>query len=226
MNRFTVATLFSLLPLLGTTHILEAAPLRPPGDGRRLRVAFVIAPGANVIDHAGPWEVFQDVVVGGRAAFELYTVSDDTRPLRATGGLQLVPDHTYESAPEPDVVVIGAQGGRSAARTAWLQRQARRADVVLSVCTGVSHLAQAGLLDGKTAATHHQFVETLNRRYPQVTFVAGRRYVESDARIVTAGGLTSGIDAALRIVERYFGRGVAQRTADYLEYAGDGWKEE
>jgi transcriptional regulator GlxA family with amidase domain len=226
MKTLSLSILLGLLPLLGASLTAQTGTLRPREDGRRLRVAFVIAPGANVIDHAGPWEVFQDVVVGGRAAFELYTVSDDTRPLRATGGLQLVPDHTYAGAPEPDVVVIGAQGGRSAARTAWLQRQAQRADVVLSVCTGVSHLAQAGLLDGKTAATHHEFVGTLGRRYPRVTFVAGRRYVVSDARIVTAGGLTSGIDAALHIVERYFGRAVAQRTADYMEYAGEGWKED
>lgn len=218
----------ALLPLflLLAGPMLRAAvpPLAPPADGGRIRVAFIIGPGANVIDHAGPWEVFQDVVVRGRAAFELYTVSDDTRPLRATGGLQLVPDYTYENAPAPHVVVIGAQGGRSPARLAWLQEQAERADVVLSVCTGASFLAAAGLLDGGTAATHHEFVGRFNRRYPRVTFVAGRRFVHSSARIVTAGGLTSGIDAALHIVERYFGREVAQRTADYMEYASDGWK--
>lgn len=205
---------------------VSAQPLRPPADGSRIRVAFVIAPGANVIDHAGPWEVFQDVEIDGRMAFELYTVSDHTRPLRATGGLQLVPDYTYENAPEPHVVVLGAQGGRDTARVPWLQRQAQRADMILSVCTGASILARAGLLDGKTAATHHQFVDSLNRRYPQVTFVAGQRFVQSADNIITAGGLTSGIDAALRVVERYFGRAAAQRTADYMEYVSAGWKQD
>lgn len=215
-----------VLLALGAGLAPAAAKLKRAPHGERLRVAFVIAEGANVIDHAGPWEVFQDVVVDGRPAFQLYTVSDNTQPLRATGGLQLVPDYTYDNAPEPHVVVIGAQGGSSPARPAWLQKQAQRADMILSVCTGASFLAAAGMLDGKTAATHHAFVERFNRRYPSVTFVAGRRFVQADKRIITAGGLTSGIDAALHVVELYFGREVAQRTADYLEYESHGWKQD
>lgn len=204
---------------------LATTQLRLP-VGRPLRVAVVITDHATMIDFAGPWEVFQDVQApgGNGPAFELYTVSDDTRPLRISAGMRVVPDFRFADAPPPDVVVVGAQAGRSPEMLAWLKAQAARADVLMSVCTGASKLAMAGLLDGKEAATHHEFVETLGQRYPRVKFVRGQRFVQSDATIITAGGLTSGIDAALHVVERYFGREVAQRTAEYMEHDSDGWK--
>jgi transcriptional regulator GlxA family with amidase domain len=201
--------------------------LTPPA-GEPLRVAFVISNGANVIDHAGPWEVFQDTgrPDGRGPAFRLYTVSDETNPIRATAGLLIVPHYTFENAPEPHIVVIGAQGGNSPAMKSWLTRQAGRADVVLSVCTGAVKLAALGLLDGKTAATHHDFVDSFNQRFPQVKFVAGKRFVQVDDTIITAGGLTSGIDAALHVVARYFGSDTAARVAAYMEYESDGWRSE
>lgn len=216
-----------VLAFLGVLALSASAatPLKPPA-GRPIRVAVVITDRATMIDFAGPWEVFQDVQVPGRfgAAFELYTVSDDTRPLRVSAGMQVIPDYRFQDAPAPDVVVVGAQAGRSREMLDWLRAQAGRADVVMSVCTGAGKLAAAGLLDGKQAATHHDFVETLGARFPRVQFVQGERFVQSDATIITAGGLTSGIDAALHVVERYFGRAVAQRTADYMEHYSEGWK--
>lgn len=195
-------------------------PLSPPANGRAIRVAVVLTEHATMIDFAGPWEVFQDVQVRGRseAAFQLYTVSDSTRPIHISGGMTVVPDFSFQDAPAPDVVVVGAQGGRSPEMRAWLQAQTARVDVMMSVCTGAAKLAAAGLLDGKEAATHHDFVDLFNQRYPQVKFVSGKRFVQSDATIITAGGLTSGIDAALHVVERYFGVAVAAQTAVYMEY--------
>ncbi|MBA4135957.1 MAG: AraC family transcriptional regulator [Opitutus sp.] len=196
-----------------------AEPLRPPADGRSIRVAVVLTEHATMIDFAGPWEVFQDVQVRGRRMpFALYTVSDTREPIRVSVGMTVVPDHTFQDAPPPDVIVVGAQAGRSTEMLAWLRAQAARVDVLMSVCTGVAKLAAAGLLDGKPAATHHDFVERFNTRYPQVRFLPGKRFVQSGATILTAGGLTSGIDAALHVVERYFGADVAAQTAVYMEY--------
>lgn len=219
-----------LLALVAAVGCAAQKKLTRPAAGERLRVAFVISDGANVIDHAGPWEVFQDVVApdgrgGGYPAFELFTVSDDTsKPIRATAGLLIVPHYTFANAPEPHVVVIGAQGGSSPAMQAWLRRQADRVDVLLSVCTGAAKLAGLGLLDGKVAATHHDFVDGFNRRFPRAKFVGGKRFVQSDATIITAGGLTSGIDAALHVVARYFGADLAGQVAAYMEYDSSGWK--
>jgi transcriptional regulator GlxA family with amidase domain len=194
-----------------------AGPLDPPRLGD-IRVAFLVSPGSNVIDMAGPWEVFQDVDVEWRGdAFELYTVAETREPVRLTGGLRVTPDYSVADAPAPHVVVIPAMRG-SAAVHDWLRRVAPSADVVMSVCTGAFQLARAGLLDGRRATTHHDFWDDFAREFPRVTLVRGERWVESDERISTAGGLTSGIDLALRVVERYFGRETAQRTARYMEY--------
>jgi transcriptional regulator GlxA family with amidase domain len=93
----------------------------------------------------------------------------------------------------------------------------------MSVCTGAFQLARAGLLDGQRATTHHDFYDRFADEFPQVHLERGLRFVEN-RRIATAGGLTSGIDLALHTVERYFGRDVAQWTADYMEYTGTRWK--
>jgi transcriptional regulator GlxA family with amidase domain len=79
------------------------------------------------------------------------------------------------------------------------------------------------LLNGKSATTHHDFIDKLEKGFPDVKVVRGVRFVEGD-RISTAGGLSSGIDLALRVVERYFGRKVAENTATYMEYQGQGWR--
>ena len=79
-------------------------------------------------------------------------------------------------------------------------------------------------LDGLAATTHHDFHDRLASSFPKVDVRRGVRFVEGGERIATAGGLTSGIDMALRVVERYFGREVAARTAFYMEYESKGWK--
>jgi transcriptional regulator GlxA family with amidase domain len=221
MKAIRPCVLALLLSVLPVNAALER--LSPPTLGS-IRVAVVLSEGATMIDFAGPWEVFQDAQVSGFGGFELYTVSDSTKPIKTSAGMTVLPAYSFEDAPAPHVVVVGAQGGNSLAMRDWLRQQATRADVLMSVCTGVSKLAAAGLLDGKEAATHHDFVESLGRRFPKVKFVRSQRFVQSDAVILTAGGLTSGIDAALHVVERYYGREVAERTATYMEYEGTGWK--
>lgn len=201
--------------------------LTPPAKGK-IPVAFAISEGVTVIDFAGPWEVFQDVHVSSRGKdmedqmpFQLFTVSDKTEPLTGSGGLKLVPDYTFETTPQPKVVVVPAQRG-SEALHAWLRKMSTSTDVVMSVCTGAFQLGKAGLLNGKSATTHHEFLDRFAKTFPDVNVKRGLRFVEEE-KISTAGGLSSGIDLALRVVERYFGREVAQTTATYMEYQSKGW---
>jgi transcriptional regulator GlxA family with amidase domain len=133
-----------------------------------------------------------------------------------SGGLRLEADHAYADAPQPHVVVIPAQTAGDDT-IAWIRRAAEKADLVMSVCTGAFVLAQTGLLDGKTATTHHESWDDFESSFPNVTLVRGTRFVEHD-HVATAGGLTSGIDLALRVVERYLGREGAVATARYMEY--------
>jgi transcriptional regulator GlxA family with amidase domain len=208
------------------SEVSDANKLTAP-DGP-IPVAFAMSRGATMIDFAGPWEVFQDVMVmnakdpeGHRHPFRLYTVSEKTDPLESSGGMKIVPDYTFDNAPAPKVVVIPAQAG-SPALHAWLRKIVDSTDVTMSVCTGAFQLGRAGLLSGKEATTHHEFFDQFAKAFPDVKLKRGLRFVEG-GKISTAGGLTSGIDLALRVVERYFGRETAERTAFYMEYQSKGW---
>jgi transcriptional regulator GlxA family with amidase domain len=208
--------------------------LKPPATGR-INVAFLISQGADVMDIAGPWEVFSDAMLTTKGEpwhesdgddmvmpFNVYTVSDSVKPVDANG-LTIVPNYSFDNAPKPRIIVIPAQGGRSAAQKTWLLANSAEADVTMSVCTGASMLADYGLLDGQTATTHHLFQQSMQKKYPAVRFVTGTRFVEN-GRIATAGGLTSGVDLALHVVARYYGNEVAQVTAGTLEYHSELWK--
>jgi transcriptional regulator GlxA family with amidase domain len=197
---------------------LPARPIRVPAGGS-IRTAFAIGPGVNVIDTAGPWEVYCDTAIyGGRGQFDLYTVAASTSPVEGNSGLEITPRYTYDNAPQPHVVVIPAHA-ESPATIEWLRRVAKRADLLMSVCTGAFILAQTGLLDGKSATTHHGSYDDFEAMYPSIRLVRGERFVEHE-RVATAGGLTSGIDLALRVVERYLGHAGARATTRYLEYSG------
>jgi putative intracellular protease/amidase/YHS domain-containing protein len=201
----------------------KANPLRPPAQGE-IPIAFVISEGAVIIDFCGPWEVFQDVMIPSRRdmPFRLYTVAETRKPIRASGGMQIVPDYTIADAPAPKVIVIPAQSEPSPAVLDWIRKSSKTTDVTMSVCTGAFVLAKTGLLDGKSATTFHGAFGRFAMDFPNVKLKRGARFVEN-GNLATAGGLSSGIDLALRVVERYYGRDVAQKAAYNMEYQGQGW---
>jgi len=199
-------------------------PLTPPAQGT-IPVAFLISDGAVMIDFAGPWEVFQDVHIPTRMdhmPFRLYTVAETTKPIEASGGMKIVPDYTIANAPAPKVIVIPAQSRLSEATKRWVRNAAKNADVTMSVCTGAFALASTGLLSGKPATTHHSSFASFAAQFPDIQVKRGARFVEA-GNVATAGGLSSGIDLALRVVERYFGSEAARQTAFDMEYQGQGW---
>jgi transcriptional regulator GlxA family with amidase domain len=202
----------------------SAHKLTPPADGTPIPVAFVLTDGATMIDFTGPWEVFQDAGgPDGVEHFRLFTVGASKNPIHTSGGMTVIPDYSFADAPAARIVVVPAQRGDPALAD-WLRHRDKEAEVLMSVCTGAFQLGKAGLLDGKQATTHHNFYGQFEKSFPKATLMKGRRYVQSDDVIYTAGGLTSGIDLAMHIVEEYLGRDAAQRTADYMEYQGMGWK--
>jgi len=196
--------------------------LKPPASGE-IPVAFLISDGAVVIDFCGPWEVFCNVMPNGNmGAFRPYTVAPTSKPITASGGMKIVPEYTIENAPPPKVIVIPAQSDPSEAVLAWLRKASKTTDVTMSVCTGAYLLAKTGLLSGKSATTHHSSYVDLALKFPDIHVKRGARFVE-DGNLASAGGLSSGIDLALRVVERYYGRDAATQTAFDMEYQGRGW---
>ncbi|MGH9441475.1 MAG: DJ-1/PfpI family protein [Thermoanaerobaculia bacterium] len=207
-----------------------ARPFSPPKTGR-IPVAILLTENANLIDFAGPWSVFENVKVKGTKGetdefpFETYLVGESRQPVRIDSGITVTPQYSFDDAPTPRIIVVGAQRG-SPKMKAWLQKAAANpaTDVIMSVCTGAFKLAGAGLLDGKPATTHHGYTDELAKDFPQIQVRRGARFVQSDARTFTAGGLTSGFDLALHVVSLYYGEPVAQQAADWLEYRSQDWR--
>ena len=233
MKRLLPALFFALIAVPCAYGADTAAKLTPPKTGP-IKVAFVMSEGATMIDFAGPWEVFENVMLDGHGddmsasmPFELYTVAPTKAPLHTSGsgrpGMTIVPDYSFADAPTPDIVVVGAQSG-GPGLSEWLQKMHAQHKVVMSVCTGAFKVAAAGLLDGKPATTHHAYFGNFSSQFPQVKLERSVRYVQADPITFTAGGLSSGIDLALHVVAEYYGATVAQKTADYMEYQGAGWK--
>ena len=205
---FTFVATATLLAATAIVPAVAGAPvLKAPAQGH-IQVAFVLTEGATMEE---------------QMPFELFTVGTAKKPTRISGGMTMIPDHTFADAPMPDVVVVGAQQG-APELTAWLKRVRAENRVVMSVCTGAFKLAQAGLFDGKRATTHHDFFDRFAERFPKVELVRSRRWVQADPLTFSAGGLTSGIDLALHVVALYFGDEVAQRTATYMEYESQSWR--
>lgn len=217
----------SALAVFGSAaRAAEPAKLPKLPERKTTKIAFMLGEHANVIDTAGPWEVFQDVevdaLVGSRNPFELFTVGPSEEILTMTGGLKVKPNYSIANAPQPNVIVVPAQRATDETR-AWLRNAAAKTDVTLSVCTGAFQLARAGLLNGVAATTHHHFFDSFAKEFPNIELRRGLRFVDN-GRIATAGGLTSGIDMALHIVARYFGDETAIKTARYMEYSSEAWK--
>ena len=186
-------------------------------------VAILIFDDVQTLDFAGPFEVFSDAdQVCAHEAFHTFTFSLGPGSVRARHGLKLVPDFTLEHCPAPQVLVVpGGNGTRALlqmpALLEWLRIRARSAEVVLSVCTGALVLAQAGLLDGLRATTHHGALDRLRQLAPRAEVVDNERFVDNGA-LVTAAGISAGIDASLHVVGRLLGPAVADATARQMEY--------
>jgi len=143
-------------------------------------------------------------------------------PITASGGMEIVPNHTFQNAPQPKVIVIPAQDDSTEAMLNWIRKATQNSDVTMSVCTGAYVLAATGLLNGKAATTHHSAYSDLEMKFPDIQVKRGARFIEQ-GNLATAGGLTSGMDLALRVVGRYFGEEAIEETAFQLEYQGRGW---
>jgi transcriptional regulator GlxA family with amidase domain len=207
--------------------VVSTSKLSPSAKGR-IPVAVAVSEGTTVIDIAGPWDVFVSVMMPDRGPemedqmpFELFTVSDKTEPVTVEGGMKIVPQYTFANMPPCKVVVVPAQSGSKELRD-WLGKIVRTADVTMSVCTGVTQLARAGVLNGKAATTHHHYYDSFAKDYPAIDLRRGVRFVENE-KVSTSGGETCGIDLSLRVVARYFGRQVAETTAAFIEYQSNGW---
>lgn len=199
------------------------APL-PQQKATQRNLAILIFDGVQIIDYTGPYETFGHVYSNDTPAFNIYTVSEKTNPITTTMGMTVIPKYSFENAPEPDVLLIpgGDVRGQVDNPTVlkWVREKTKNAEIVLSVCNGAFILAKAGLLDGLEATTTAGLIPRLRDVAPKTKVVDDRRFVDN-GKIITAAGLSSGIDGALHVIERLHGKGTAQMAALGMEYNWD-----
>ncbi len=196
----------------------------------RQNVGILIFDNVEVLDFAGPFEVFSRTrTVSGpesrrsedSAPFHVFTVAKSKDPVSATGGLIVVPHHDFADAPRIDLLVVpGGFGTRPLLNDEetldWIRRTAAAARQVTSVCTGSLLLGKAGLLEGKRATTHWAALDLLESLGTGAEVQRELRVV--DDGIITSAGVASGIDMAFYVVERLCGQDIADETARYIEY--------
>jgi transcriptional regulator GlxA family with amidase domain len=191
----------------------------------RRNVAIFIFDEVEVLDFAGPFEVFGAANwLQGGGVFNVFTVAESPGTVRANNGLKVVPNHTLENCPLPHLLVIpGGAGTRpllnKPALLEWLRVKAKYAELVMSVCTGALVLARAGLLEGLRVTSHRGALDLLRELAPGATVDPDARF-HDNGKILTAAGISAGIDCALYVVGRLLGSAAATATADYMEYEG------
>jgi transcriptional regulator GlxA family with amidase domain len=196
----------------------------------KLNVAIFLFEAVEVLDFAGPYEVFSRTrltpgVLSRRseetAPFKVFTVSQCSGPVMATGGLRVLSDFDFATVPRIDLLVVpGGFGTRrlldDEAVIGWIQETASQAKQVTSVCTGALLLAKAGLLSGRRATTHWGSLDRLASLDSTISVERELLFVEDG--IFTSAGVAAGIDMALAVVEALCGKPVADETAKYIEF--------
>lgn len=205
----------------GSAQASAAVNYRPTTQqvlARRKKVAIFIFDGVQIIDYTGPYEVF------GQAGFQIFTVAEKADALTTAMGMSVNPQYTFDNHPRAEILLIPG-GGVSRHQEnpkviRWIQENAKQAEVVLSVCNGAYFLAKAGLLDGLEATTFASLIPGLQAAAPKAKVVSHQRFVDN-GKVITSAGLSSGIDAALHVIEKVLGKGWAQSVATNLEYNWD-----
>jgi transcriptional regulator GlxA family with amidase domain len=187
-----------------------------------ITLGIVLFEDLEELDAIGPWEVFTSAAQG-RDDLRVLTLAQRADPVRCNKGLRVIPDHTFDDAPPLDVVLVpGGQGTRrevdNPVMLEFLRRVAPGCRWVTSVCTGSLVLCGAGLCEGRRVTTHWAFLEELAKRYPPTEVLGGVRYVR-DGNLVSAAGVSAGIDMALWLVGQLFDADLARRTQRYIDYA-------
>ena len=182
----------------------------------KFNVAIFLYPGVELLDFAGPGEVF-----ASSPGFKVYTVSVDGNEILSQSFVTVKPQYSIANAPETDIVVLpgGATSNinNNSELLAWVNKIIGNGGNAMSVCTGAGILAKAGLLKDLNVTTHHGFLETLQQMSPTSKVLEQTRFVDN-GNIITTAGVSAGIDGALHLVARLNGTDVADATAWYMEY--------
>lgn len=184
-------------------------------EDKKITVCFYLYDGVEVLDFAGPMEVFS------YAGFKIITVAKTKSPLLSQGILKIIPDYSIKDAPQTDIFAVF--GGSDEVATddpeviSWIKSRDSATKNFFSVCTGAFILGKAGLLDQLTVTTFHKSIINLQKAVPKAKVLQNVRYVDN-GRVLTTAGISAGIDGALHLVAKLRGKKVAEAIAKQIEY--------
>ena len=190
---------------------------------KQRNVAIFIFDDVEVLDFAGPFEVFNVTgEVNDLVPFNTYTVALTEEPIKARGKLSINPHYSIDSCPTPDIILLpGGDGRRRLMKDervlSWIATHVDNLEKLLSVCTGAFYIAHSGLLNGLSATTHHGAFSEFKETFPDIELIEDKRYVEN-GKIITAGGISAGIDMSLYVVEQLLGEEKLALTLEEMEW--------
>ncbi|MDT0605237.1 DJ-1/PfpI family protein [Thalassotalea castellviae] len=186
-----------------------------------MNIGIYIYENAEVLDFSGPFEVFSTANRFLPNENHVFFIGQTSQTISARGGFNIVPHFTFADHPKLDLlIVVGGIHDQEIKKTAvieWLSHQNESVKYIASVCTGAFLLAEAGVLKGLEVTTHWEDIDTLAKRYPEVTVMPNVRWVEQ-GRVFTSGGISAGIDMSLYLVEKLFSHNIALKTAKQMEF--------
>ena len=188
-----------------------------------MKVGILVFNDVEVLDFAGPYEVFSLSRKENKKLFEVFTIGEKTELIRAVNGLQIIPDYSFEDCPLIDILVVpGGFGARkieicNKAVIEWIGKQSEKTTIVASVCTGAFLLAEAGLLNNKRVTTHWKHTKELGTTYPLLHVEENVKYIDEGC-IITSAGISAGINMSFYIISKLFGTIISQETAKNMEY--------
>jgi transcriptional regulator GlxA family with amidase domain len=200
-----------------------------PTIRRTFSVTILVFDEVEALDFAGPYEVFTTASrVWARShpdtppLFQVQSVARDNTPVRARAGLRLLPDATFDTAPQADVLIVpgGVVDAPMACphTLAWVIGQHQGSQITASVCTGAFVLAASCVLTHERVTTHWEDLADLQAHFPALQVVPDVRWVDN-GHTVTSAGISAGIDMCLHLVGRLVGTELAQRTAHQMDYS-------
>ncbi len=218
-NIRIIASLIILSFIIGQSSRLHAQQAKK----ENYKVAVFIYQGVELLDFAGPLEVFSNTT-----GFDVFTVAPKVETILAMNkNIQFIPNYSIENCPQPDIIVFpGANMAglmpiyNDSSVIKWIREIHKGTTFTMSVCTGAAFLSKAGILDGHSVTTHWGATKSLQTITPKAMVIENKRYVQ-DRKLLTTAGVSAGLDGALHLVSKIVGREEAVRVARDIEY--DKW---
>ncbi|MBP2651726.1 MAG: DJ/PfpI family protein [Firmicutes bacterium] len=190
---------------------------------KKLNVGIFLFNEIELLDFAGPFEVFTVTAeLNDFKFFNVFTITESGRKIRTVNGLRVVPDFNFKNHPPIDLLIVpGGAGTKSEMNKAsvlkWLKEQYGTSQKTMSVCSGTRLLGKLGLLDNMEIITHHEVIADMKEIAPTAIIKENVRFTDN-GKILTSAGISAGIDLSLYVVEKLYGKKIANKTAIYMEY--------